>query len=148
MALAARRPERDTAQAMSEENVELLHQAIDAFNRRDLDAFLALMDPGVEFTPYERALEGLGPYRGHEGVRAWWEESFAALPDFSAELYDVRDLGDVTFSRGRLRGTGAGSGASFERTLWMVNEWRDKKQVWWRAFGSETEALEAAGLRE
>jgi ketosteroid isomerase-like protein len=133
---------------MSRENVELVHQAIDAFNRRDLDAFLALMDPGVEFTPYERALEGLGPYRGHDGVRNWWEESFAALPDLRAELNEVRDLGNVTFARGRLRGTGASSGASFERTLWMANEWRDRKQVWWHAFGSEAEALEAAGLRE
>jgi hypothetical protein len=46
---------------MSQENVELSHRANDAFNRRDLDAFLALMDPGVEFTPYERAIQGLGP---------------------------------------------------------------------------------------
>jgi ketosteroid isomerase-like protein len=133
---------------MSQENVELLHEAIDVFNRRDLEAFLALNDPDVEFTPYERALEGLGPYRGHEGVRTWWEESLATFPDLSAELYEVRDLGDLTVSRGRLRGTGAGSGASFERTLWMVHEWRDKKHVWWRAFGSEAEALEAAGRRE
>src|SRR5205823_9476702 len=43
---------------MSQENVELLHQALDTFNRRDLDAYLALHDPGVEFTPYERAVEG------------------------------------------------------------------------------------------
>lgn len=133
---------------MARENVELLHQAIDTFNRRDLDAFLALMDPGVEFTPYERALEGLGPYRGHDGVRTWWEESSATLPDLRAELYEVRELGNVTVSRGRLRGTGAGSGASFERTLWMANEWRAKKQVWWRAFESEAEALEAAGQRQ
>ena len=133
---------------MSQENVELLHRDIDAFNRRDLDAFLALMDPAVEFTPYTRALEGLGPYRGHEGVRAWWEESFAALPDLSVDLYEVRDLGDVTLSRGRLRGTGAGSGASFGRTLWMVTEWRDNKEIWWSSFESEAEALEAAGLSE
>ena len=29
---------------MSQENVELARQVTDAFNRRDLDAFLALMD--------------------------------------------------------------------------------------------------------
>ena len=133
---------------MSHENVALLHQAIDTFNRRDLDAFLALMDSEVEFTPYERAVEGLGPYRGHDGVRTWWEEAFAALPDFSAHLYDVRGLGDITLARGCLRGTGAGSGASFERTLWMTNEWRNGKQVWWDAFDSEAEALEAVRLRE
>ena len=59
---------------MSQENVELIQRAFEAFNRRDLDAFLELMAPEVEFTPYERALEGLGPYRGHDGVRTWWEE--------------------------------------------------------------------------
>ena len=105
---------------MSQENVELVYRAIDTFNRRDLRAFLELMDLDVEFTPYERAIEGLGPYRGHEGVRTWWGESFAALPDLNAELIEVRDLGGITFSRGRLSGTGAASGASFERTLWMA----------------------------
>jgi ketosteroid isomerase-like protein len=34
---------------MSEENVELNQRANDAFNRRDLDALLALSDPDVEF---------------------------------------------------------------------------------------------------
>jgi hypothetical protein len=49
---------------------------------------------------------------------------------------------------GRLRGQGAGSGASIERPMWLALEWRDKKAVWWCAFGSEAEALEAAGLSE
>ena len=30
---------------MSEENVELVYSANDAFNRRDLDAFFAISDP-------------------------------------------------------------------------------------------------------
>jgi hypothetical protein len=30
---------------MSQENVELVYQAADAFNRRDLEAVLALCDP-------------------------------------------------------------------------------------------------------
>ena len=131
---------------MSEENVELLHRAIAAFNRRDLDGYLALQDSGVEFTPYERAVEGLGPYRGHAGIRTWWEESFAALPDLSSELFEVRDLGDITLARGRLRGQGATSGAPFERTLWIAVEWRDGKTVWWHAFESEAEALGAMEL--
>ncbi len=33
----------DTARAMSQENVELHYQAMDAYNWRDLDAYLALM---------------------------------------------------------------------------------------------------------
>jgi len=131
---------------MSQENMDLLRQVIDAFNRRDLDALLALMDPGVEFTPYERAVEGLGPYLGHEGVRSWWEDAFDPFPDLSAELYDLRAVEDITYARGRLRGTGAGSGASFERTLWLAVKWRDKKEVWWHAFESEADALGAVNV--
>jgi hypothetical protein len=133
---------------MSQENVELTYQVIDAFNRRDLGAYLALMDPEVEFTPYEVWVQGGEPYRGHSGVRSWWEESFAVFPDLRAEVYEMRDFGERTFTRGRIRGRGASSGASIERAMWLANEWRDNKTVWWSAFGSEAEALEAAGLEE
>jgi ketosteroid isomerase-like protein len=133
---------------VSHDNVALLRRAVDAFNRRDLDGFLELADPGVEFTPYERVVEGLGPYRGHDGVRTWWENSFEAFPDLTAELHEVRGRGDKTVARGRLFGTGAGSGAAFERTLWLAHEWRDGKNVWWYAFEDEAEALKALGLDE
>ena len=133
---------------MSQGNVELTYQAIDAFNRRDHAAYLELMDPDVEFTPYEVWVQGGEPYRGHTGIRSWWEDSFAVLPDLRAEVYEVRDFGERTFVHGRLRGQGAGSGASIERTMWLALEWRDKKEVWWCAFGSEAEALEAVGLSE
>jgi hypothetical protein len=133
---------------MSEENVELHYRAHDTFNRRDLAAHMALADPNVEFTPYEVFVQGGEPYRGHSGIRSWWEETFEVLPDLRVETQEVRDLGGrMTFGRGRLRGQGAGSGASFERTLWQAIEWRDKKFVWWASFESEAEALEAARLR-
>jgi hypothetical protein len=133
---------------MSQENVELHSRVIDLFNRRDLRAYLALMDPEVEFTPYEVWVQGGEAYRGHAGIRSWWEETFAVLPDLRAEVYEIRDFGDRTFASGCLRGQGAGSGASIERAMWLANEWRDQKMVWGSAFGSEAEALEAAGLSE
>jgi hypothetical protein len=133
---------------MSRENVKLHRRAIDAFNRRDLGAYLALNDPEVEFTPYEVWVQGGEPYRGHAGVRSWWEESFAVFPDLRAEVYEMRSSGDRTFASGCLRGQGAGSGASIERPMWLANEWRDGKTVWWCSFDSEAEALEAMGLSE
>jgi ketosteroid isomerase-like protein len=133
---------------MSRENVELTYRAIEAFNRRDLDAYLTVMDPEGEFTPYEVRVQGGQPYCGHVGIRTWWEETFEVLPDLRAEAYEVRDLGDRTFVHGRLRGQGAGSGAHIERTMLLALEWRDKKAVWWCAFGSEAGALEAVGLGE
>jgi ketosteroid isomerase-like protein len=133
---------------MSQENVDRTGRAFNAFNRRDLGSYLALMDPDVEFIPYEVWVQGGEPYRGHAGVRSWWEESFAVFPNLRAEVYEIRGFGDRTFSRGRIHGQGAGSGASMERPMWLANEWRDKKTVWWCAFDSEAEALEAAGRSE
>jgi ketosteroid isomerase-like protein len=133
---------------MSEENVDVVQAGHDTFNRRDLDAYLTLCDPDMEFTPYERAIEGLGPYRGHEDVRRWWDEAFEALPDFEVELNEVRDLGDLVLVGGCLRGHGAGSGAPFERVYWGLFRCRNKRVVWWHAFEREADALEAAGVSE
>ena len=133
---------------MPHENVELHYRANEVFNRRDLKGFLALMDSEVEFTPYERAMEGLGPYRGHNGVRGWWNNSFEAFPDLSGEYYEVRSWGDTTVASGRLHGTGGASGAAFDRPLCTAAKWRAGKAIWWHAFGSEAEALEALGLSE
>jgi hypothetical protein len=133
---------------MSQENVDLVRRAHEAFNRRELAAFLAMHHTEVEFVPYEVAVQGGQPYRGHEGVRAWWEESLGVLPDLRSELDEVRDLGSRLFVRGHLSGQGAGSGASFKRPLWQAAECRDGLIAWWRAFGTEAEALEAAGLSE
>jgi ketosteroid isomerase-like protein len=80
---------------MSRENVELVHEANDAFTRRDLGALLALADPDIEVFPLIARLEGGGPYRGHDGVRRWWENWLRIAPDFSAEVEEVRDLGDA-----------------------------------------------------
>ena len=139
---------RDTAQAMSEESVELVHEANDAFTRRDLDALLALADPDIEIFPLIARLEGGSPYRGQEGVRRWWENWLRTAPDFSGEVLEVRDLGDVTDARFRMRGHGIGSGASIEQTVWRFAEWRQKKCVRFLHFASEAEAIEAAGLSE
>ena len=110
-----------------EETVELNLRVIDAFNRRDLGAYLELTDPDVEAIPYEVMIQGGSPYRGHSGIRSWWEETFAVFPDIQGEVQEVRDLGDCVLVRGRLLGRGAGSGAPIERPMWLVAEWRDKR---------------------
>ena len=52
---------------MSQENVELASRAYEAFNRRDLDALLALVDPEVNFTT--RFVERSDPYHGPGSAR-------------------------------------------------------------------------------
>ena len=90
---------------MSQENVDLPYRAIDAMNRRDLGAFLALMDDDVEAVPRIVAMEG--GLHGHDGIRRWWENWFDVFPDYDIEVVEVRDLGDVTVAALRALGHGA-----------------------------------------
>jgi ketosteroid isomerase-like protein len=133
---------------MSEENVERFQRATAAINQHDIDALLALTDPDVELIPRLAEVDGGGPYRGHDGLRSWWENLFGVWPDFKSEVVEVRDLGAVTVARVRMSGQGIASEAATDQTSWVVTEWRDGKAIWWRVFQSEAEALAAAGLRE
>jgi ketosteroid isomerase-like protein len=133
---------------MSEENVERVHRVYDAFNRRDLDDFLASMDPDIELTARFMELEGDPYYRGHDGVREWWRTLLAVFPDFSAEVLEVRDFGDSVLIALRVRGHGADSGVPIDEVLWQASKVRNGKVTWARNFGREADALEAAGLAE
>jgi len=132
---------------MSQENVELTYRALDAFNRRDLEALLALMDEDIEAVP--RIVGGLGSsVRRRGGMRRWWKDLFDLIPDLSIEIVAVRDLGDLTMADTRYRGHGAASDTPFDDRNWIALRWRNGRCVWWSSKATEVEALEAAGLSE
>ena len=132
---------------MSEENVDLYRRGIEAFNRRDLEAFLALADPDVVGISRVLAIEG-GSYRGHDGTREWWRDLLGVFPEFRIEVVWVRDAGDLTVSELRNSAHGEGGAAALEEFVWQVSEWRDGRVVRWQMYESEEEAIEAAGLPE
>lgn len=129
---------------MARGNVELAHRAIEALNRRDLDAFLAFSDPDVEFTPY--TVEVDGRYRGHDGIRRWWDDLFGVFPDWSVSLEEVREIGPHTLAVLRVGGHGEGSGTPVDQRLWQLAEWSAEGRVVRTSnHGSEAEALAAMG---
>jgi hypothetical protein len=115
----------------------------EAFNRRDLDAMLALMHDDVEIEPRLGAMDGA--YHGHEGVRRWWSSLLDYLPDYTAEVEELRDLEGVVLAHVRGRGHGAASLAPVVETWWQSIRWRDRRCVWWGNFATEAEALETTG---
>lgn len=133
---------------MSEENVENIRRVLAAFHRRDLDAFLAFMDPELEFTSRVIPVAGDVDYRGHDGIREWWKDLLTVFSDFQVEAIEIRDLGEWTVLAARVSGHGADSDAPFEQPIWQATQWRDGKVVCWATFDTEAEALEAAGLRQ
>jgi ketosteroid isomerase-like protein len=130
---------------MSRGNADLALLMYELFNRRDLDGLLALMHDDVEIEPRFGALEG--EYRGREGVRRWWTNLLASLPDYTAEVEALDDVGGMTL--GQIRGTahGAASSAPVVETWWQLIGWSDGKCIWWRNFATKPEALAASRLR-
>jgi ketosteroid isomerase-like protein len=129
---------------MSEENLIVALRSFEAFQRRDLDAFLELMDEEIEIESRLVAIEG--GYRGHEGVRRWWSNFLDMLPDYTAEIVELHDLGELTLGHARGVGHGASSEAPLFDSFWQPARWRDGKCTWWRNCPTEAEALEAIGF--
>ena len=60
---------------MSEENVEVIKRGADAWTRQDADAFLATLDPDVEWEDAMFWTEPMRVYRGRQEVREWFERA-------------------------------------------------------------------------
>ena len=78
---------------MSQENVEVIREAVDALNRGDPDAFTALLRPDVEWKEPTDPFPGLrGVYRGRAEVREWFEEAFLELwESFHVEIEEITE---------------------------------------------------------
>src|SRR5262245_19901459 len=89
-------PPRDTAWAMSEENVEVVQRAWEAFwVRRDNDSALSLYDPEVQIDL--RAVPHLGQsevYCGLEGVQEYFRDLLASFGAMGSEVEEWIDAGD------------------------------------------------------
>ncbi len=131
---------------MSQKNEEIAKRMYEALERDDIEAFLADVDPYVEF--YSLILEIEGVFHGHEGVREWWSGIRTTFPDWMPSLVEIRAFGDRVVIHGRGSGSGAASGVGIDEDFWQVAELRDGRMTWYRAVRTEKEALEAAGLSE
>jgi ketosteroid isomerase-like protein len=139
------------ARAMSQENVELVREATDAANRRDFDAFVALLSPDVvwESRNVSRVPGFRDVYRGRAEVREWLALAVELIEDVQTEIEEVTELGDERLVIGVVRsGRGMGSGLTMEFRDWWALWFAECLVTRRQAFWTKDEALEAAGLSE
>ena len=132
---------------MSEENLEITRQVMEAFNRRDRDAWLRLQDPELEFradpgwpeSETVRGRDASGSHRGHC-------RSLGTRRNF--EMGEVIDAGatgfgpvDATRSRQDERGSNV-------LDYWCVFTFRRGRILRTHWFAKRDQALEAVGLSE
>ncbi|HME01970.1 MAG TPA: nuclear transport factor 2 family protein [Solirubrobacteraceae bacterium] len=130
---------------MSQENVEIVCKALEAFNRSGIDGVLDYVDTSIEWLappewPEDRR------YKGPDGLRAaasGWTENF---DQFRLDLETAIDAGDhvVALIHQRVRIKGSDNRMEHE-VAWDV-ELRNGKITRVHAYFSWEEALQAVGL--
>ena len=137
---------RDTAWAMSEENVEIVRKAFEAYNARDMESLRGLYHPEV----IVRAPPGWpepGPFVGRDAVMREFEGLREPFDQDSLEFVsDFLAAGDRVIVRAAWNMTGHGPQGRMEMT--QVYTLRRGRIFGLEFLWDHHEALEAAGLSE
>jgi ketosteroid isomerase-like protein len=140
-------PSRDTAGAMSQENVDFVRDGYARFNAGERTAELWFWHTNAE---YQAAREDpdSAVHRGIDAIRKQFASWVEAYPDLKIEILEAEGNGDQVFLWVRFIGHGAASGIPLEMELAHVYTLRDGKAARVVEYTDRKEALEAAGLRE
>ena len=144
---------------MSRQNIELVRAWLEAYRQPEMMALLAngeldmsAIDPQVEWDA-SRLTEMIPDlaevYRGHEGVRNYWQSWFEAWSNIEFEIEDIRDTGDevVVLIRNQ-RQWGRHTRICTELPPYaQVFTIRDGVLVRWRTFPDQESALHAVGFK-
>jgi ketosteroid isomerase-like protein len=132
---------------MSQENVEIVGRAIEAFNRQDFDA--ALRDVARDATVDMSHSRGpdAGVYAGHDAVRRFWTDMTEPFEQHTMVPEELIPHGDhvVVPMTTRMRGRG---GIELEAKSAAVALLREGRLVRWTMYQEKAEALKAVGLEQ
>jgi ketosteroid isomerase-like protein len=127
------------------ENVEIVKRGFEAFNEGGAEGVLPFFHPEFEATtPPELASEP-DTYRGHEGVRRWFDSFYEVMDEIRWEPKEFHAVGERVVVEFTLRARGRSTGLDFGQNAVMVWELRDGKAIGLELYTSLEEALAAAG---
>jgi ketosteroid isomerase-like protein len=129
---------------MSKPKVQVVSDALDAWNRGDVDAMVEDTSPDFEFVPAIAAgVEG-GSVRGPDEFRQFFRDLEETWETFRLEPEEFREIGDQVLGVARLKAKGRGSGVELDQPVFAVTWFRDGKRVRTQTFLEESAAIEAA----
>jgi ketosteroid isomerase-like protein len=128
------------------DNIALLKQGFEALNSGDEARILAFAHPDFETVVPPSLSAEPDTYRGHEGIRRYFEL-------FDETMYDVHfhgerywEAGDSVVAIVRLTARGKTTGIPVEQVIAQVWTLRDGRALRAQTFPELSEALQAAGL--
>lgn len=132
---------------MSQQDVEVVRRSIEAWNRRDLAAFLAEFHREAEFDWSRSRAPFRGVYRGRAEQEIFWEVFWSTFADVQIEVHGFTQVGSevVVPNTGHIRGR---DGIEVSARSAFVNRVEDGLITRLRLYQEQAEALQAAGLSE
>lgn len=132
---------------VSQENVEIVREFLEAFNNDDYETCLEMIDPGVEWHP-PPDIPNAAVARGRDALIVNFQDWLGAWADYRAipeEILEGRGNTVVVISLESGRGKDSGIEVQSRRITGLY-ELSDGKIVRFKAYLDRTRALEAAGL--
>jgi ketosteroid isomerase-like protein len=127
------------------ENIDIVKDGFEAFNDDGVEGILPFVHVDFEATtPPELASEP-DTYRGHDGVRRWFDSFYEVMDGIRWDAHRFHEVGDRVVVEFTLRARGKTTGLDFGQDAVMVWELRDGKAIGLQLFPTLDEAMVAAG---
>jgi ketosteroid isomerase-like protein len=128
--------------------VETVNRLFEGFNRRGVAAVVELCDPAVEWSPALTTGEAGGIYRGHEGVRRYFDDLAASWRTARAVVYELTALGDSVLAVCGVWAKGGPGGSELSEQLAVVFSFRGGRIASARTYEDVTQARQAAAATQ
>ena len=127
---------------MAESNAELMRRGLEGMEADGWEAMLGLVDDDFEMTTPSGLAAEPDTYRGHEGIRRYWESFYEVMEEIHVEAKgEFREVEDWVVAPFSLRATGRTTGIESAIEGVMAWRWRDGKAVRALLFPTLEEAL-------
>jgi ketosteroid isomerase-like protein len=129
---------------VSGENVDFIERGFEAFNERGVEGILPFIHPEFEATTPPNLASEPDTYRGHNGIRRWFDSFDEVMDGIRWDAHDFQQAGDKVVVEFTLRARGKTTGLDFGQDAVMVWSMRDGKAIRVELFESLDDALRAA----
>ena len=130
---------------MSSQNVDLVRAGFDALGEGDVEALLPFIHPEFEVTTPANLAAEPDTYRGHDGVRRYFDSFYEAMDQIRFEPGELREVGGRVVVPTTLHARGRTTGIETQQEFVMVWSLRDGQAIRVETYANLDEALEAAG---
>jgi ketosteroid isomerase-like protein len=130
---------------VSTDNLEIVQRGFEGFNERGVDGIIPFVHPEFEATTPPNLASEPDTYRGHDGLRRWFDSFYEVMDDIRWDAHGFQQVGDRVVVEFTLRARGKTTGLDFGQDAVMVWSLRGGKATRVELFATLDEALAAAG---